>query len=165
MQNHEANLWVRIRIGMAAFAVVLSACVPEKPMIAPSDPPGVSTYERIPFGFPVSSVATQAMVALLDQLEPRFGKATEGKLDVDVRQIAADADLAAVRAYYTRSAEERHLAPMPIAARPHVWTLAFTDGKHVFAVQALTREVDPELKILPLTIVTNLPLTNPSAAS
>ncbi len=141
-----------IRRRVLAAALALAACTPAPH--APADAPGLVQFDTLPWGSALEGMTWRQVEAVLDQLEPRFGKVSQGKLRVEVRAVRGPADLDAVNAYYAREMTARGLAPMPLEMRRGGWARAWGAGRLVFAVQVTPGFAGEAL--WPVWIVTNL---------
>lgn len=95
-----------------------------------------------------------ALLHVLDQLEPRFGRVDAGRLHVERRQIDAHADLETVRAEYASQAAHMGLRPLALNHTAGSWAIAFADGDQLLAVEAIEPAKAGGEATLPLALIT-----------
>lgn len=140
----------------ATIILALAGCGGEPPPLLPPNPPGVTTSAEYAFGDTVAHADGQAQKAVLEQIEPRFGKS----IRVLSRSVDGDAEPDAIKAYYATSLAGTHgWKELPLDDLSNAWSFAFEslDQRWVVAIVVLNPRFAPEGGgAVPLSILTNL---------
>ena len=142
-------------------AAALAGCMEDLPDLPPL-PPGATSSGYYSFRSTVGSLDLYAISAVLDQLEPRFGRVNQGRLRVFRHEMPDGTDSNVVRGHYGAMLTPYGMAPLALSAAPGSWAVAFAGRGGVLAAEALILRGDDQTGKVPFNIITNLKPRQPA---